>query len=123
VNKYNNAHLNDTLAALFEELEPLFFERSDPRCPGENPACDPIEDKIEAELLKMTDEEIVALVDSTEPSSRLSIMLMSPIIGVVDEGRTDLDPHINPNKGDDTIYWHGWPDGVPIPYKRKGDLS
>lgn len=109
--------MNETLKVLFEELEQVFF-CTDPRYDGENPACRPIEDKIEQELLRMTDEEIVALVDSVEPSSRLEDMLFSPIIGVVDEGRTDLDPQVNPNDG--TVYWHGWPDGIPIKYKKGG---
>jgi hypothetical protein len=109
--------VNETLKSLFGELETVFFG-SDPRYNGENPACDPIEAKIEAELLKMTDGEIVALVDSVEPGSRLEDMIFSPIIGVVDEGRTDLDPQVNPNDG--TVYWHGWPDGIPIQYKGNG---
>jgi hypothetical protein len=67
--------------------------------------------------MKLTDEEIVALVDSAEPGSRLWDMLFSPIVGVVDAGRTDLDPQVNPNDG--TVYWHGWPDGIPIKWQRR----
>jgi hypothetical protein len=92
------------LAALFEALEAVFFG-TDPHYYGENPACDPIEAKIEEELMKLTDEEIVALVDSTEPGSRLEDMLFSPIIGVVDEGRTNLDPRVSHD--DHKVHWHG----------------
>lgn len=109
--------MNETLKALFAELKPVFFG-SDPRYNGENPACKPIEARIEAELLKMKDREIVALVDSITPGSELEDMIFSPIVGVVDAGRTDLDPQVNPNDG--TVYWHGWPDGTPIRYKKGG---
>jgi hypothetical protein len=34
-----------------------------------------------------------------------------------DEGRTNLDPQVNPNDG--TVYWHGWPDGIPIKWQRQ----
>jgi hypothetical protein len=96
--------MNETLQALFDKLETVFFG-SDPRYNGENPACDPIEAEIEAELLKMTDEEIVALVDSVEPGSRLEDMIFSPIIGVVDAGRTNLDPQVS--HIDHKVHWHG----------------
>jgi hypothetical protein len=108
--------MNDELRKLFAELEIVFFG-TDPRYNGENPACEPIEVKIEAELMKLSDEEIVELVDSVEPGSRLEDMLFSPIIGVVDEGRTNLDPQVNPNNG--TVYWHGWPDGISIKWQRQ----
>ena len=107
--------VNETLKALFKELEQVFFG-SDPRINGENPACRPIEAKIEEELLRLTDREIVALVDSVEPGSKLEDMIFFPIIGIVDKGRTDLDPQVNPNDG--TVYWHGWPNGIPIKYQK-----
>lgn len=112
--------MNETLKALFKELEQVFF-CSDPRYNGENPACRPIEAKIEEELACLTDQEIVALVDSIEPGSKLEDMIFSPIIGIVDMGRTDLDPQVNPN--DRTVYWHGWPDGIPIKYQKSTVLK
>lgn len=97
--------MNEKLKTLFGELETVFFN-PDPRFNGENPACRPIEEQVEAELLQMKDAEIVALVEGIEPGSRLEAMIFSPIVGVVDAGRTDLDPQVNPDTG--AVSWHGW---------------
>ena len=58
--------LSDTLKSNIKTLRDFFYEKSDPRCPGENPACRPIEDAIEAELNTFSDEDLLAFSESLD---------------------------------------------------------
>lgn len=58
--------LSDTLKSNIETLREFFYEKSDPRCPGENPACRPLEDAIEDELNTFSDEDLLAFSESLD---------------------------------------------------------
>lgn len=61
-----NEHMTDTLRANITKLRPLFFEKSDPNRPGENPGCRPIWDAITAELETWPDDKLEEFVDSLD---------------------------------------------------------
>lgn len=50
------------MEALLKELYTLFYEKSDPRYPGEHPGCDAVEEKIIECLSEMDDAELEKLL-------------------------------------------------------------
>ena len=54
-----------SLKAKIEDLKKVWYV-SDPRYYGENPACRPIEDAIEAELNTFSDEDLLAFSESLD---------------------------------------------------------
>ena len=64
--------LSDTLKSNIEALREFFYEKSDPKCPGENPACRPLEDAIVEEMNKWNDDSIKTFESSlTEDEQEL----------------------------------------------------
>lgn len=55
-----------TMKKNMEQLEHFFFEMSDPRCPGENPTCVPLEDAIRDELAAFSDEDLLEFAEGLD---------------------------------------------------------